>query len=84
MDKDTFDFGFTFADENEVFTDSVKYHTLAQEIDDLKSRIRKLDEMFLPFLQNLAKEPDKAMIKWPNRADVVNKQIAKMKQITNI
>jgi predicted nucleic acid-binding Zn-ribbon protein len=84
MDKDTFDFGFTFADENEVITDSVKYNSLTQEIDDLKSRIRKLDEMFLPFLQNLAKEPDKAMIKWPNRADVVNKQIAKMKQITNI
>jgi len=83
MSKDTIteidedqDFGFTFVD-GETLTD-------ASEVEDLKKRIRELKKMFLPLLQNLNKNPEKDMIKWPNRKELLDKQIKKLLQITDI
>jgi hypothetical protein len=82
--KDVFDFGFTFADEAEVIVDNDRYRDLQKQVSDLRNRIDLLKSMFVPFLENLAKEPDKAMIKWPNRSEVVTKQLDKLRQITDI
>lgn len=78
------DFGFTLAEETEIVVETVQYSSLKEEVEDLRMRIAALNKMFLPFLENLSKDPSKTMIKWPNRAEVVNKQIVKLKQLTNI
>ena len=45
------------------------------------NKISKLEEEILPFLENLKKDPEKTMLRWPNRAEVVDKQIQKIKDI---
>ena len=76
------DFGFTFADEEEI-TKPV-YSSLNEQVDDLKKRLHAIEQMFMPLLENLARDPDKTMIKWPNRKQVIDKQISRLKSLTNV
>jgi hypothetical protein len=78
------DFGFTFSNEDDIVTENIEYASLQEQVDDLKQRLQALNKIFLPLLENLAKDPDKPMIKWPNRKDVIDKQIAKLKSITKV
>lgn len=70
------DFGFTFVDGSELPTET--------DLIDLQNRIRELRDMFLPLLQNLNKNPEKDMIKWPNRKELLDKQIKKLLELTNL
>jgi hypothetical protein len=81
---DSNDFGFTFSDEEEIITSNTNYASLNEEVDDLKQRLQALQKIFLPLLENLAKDSDKPMIKWPNRKETIDKQIKKLKQLTNV
>ena len=81
---DSNDFGFTFSDEEEIITTNTEYASLQDQVDDLKQRLHALQKIFLPLLENLAKDPDKPMIKWPNRKEIIDKQIKKLKSITNV
>lgn len=77
---ETNDFGFTFHDEEEIVTSS----GVTDEVEVLKTRLRTIRKNYLPLLQHLAKDPDKPMIKWPNRKDVLDKQIKKMIELTEV
>lgn len=79
---DSNDFGFTFTNEEEI-TEPI-YSSKDEEIDDLKQRLHALQKTFLPFLQNLAKDPSKPMIKWPGREEVLKKQIDRLLKITDV
>jgi len=74
------DFGFTFHDEEEIVTSS----GVTDEVEVLKEKLRTIRKTYLPLLQHLAKDPDKPMIKWPNRKDILDKQIKKMIDLTNV
>ena len=78
------DFGFTFSNEDDIITSNVEYASLQEQVDDLKQRLQALNKIFMPLLENLAKDPDKPMIKWPNRKEVIDKQIARLKLITKV
>lgn len=77
---DSNDFGFTFHDEEEIVTSS----GVPDEVEVLKNRLRTVRKTYLPLLQHLAKDPDKPMIKWPNRKDILDKQIKKMLELTEV
>lgn len=77
---DSNDFGFTFHDEDEIVSSS----GVTDEVEVLKNRLRTLRKTYLPLLQHLAKDPDKPMIKWPNRKDILDKQIKKMIELTEV
>lgn len=81
---DSNDFGFTFSDEEEIINTNTEYATLQEQVDDFRQRLHALQKIFLPLLENLAKDADKPMIKWPNRKDIIDKQIKKLKSITNV
>jgi hypothetical protein len=81
---DNNDFGFTFSNEDDIITSNVEYTSLQEQVDDLKQRLQALNKIFLPLLENLAKDSDKPMIKWPNRKEVIDKQIARLKLITKV
>lgn len=76
------DFGFTAVDEEEIITTNTTYSSLNEEVDDLRKRLQACEKIFLPLLQNLAKDADKPMIKWPNRGEVIKKQIDNLLKIT--
>jgi hypothetical protein len=77
---ETNDFGFSFSHESEIV--STELDALNREILDLKSRLKQVHDIFLPLLLNLSKDPEKPMIKWPNRLEVIQKQIVKLKDLT--
>jgi hypothetical protein len=78
----THDFGFTFTSEEEV--SSPVYESAAQEVEDLKQRLRAINKIYMPFLENLNRDPEKAFIKWPDRKEILDKQILKLKNLTNV
>ena len=77
---DSSDFGFSFHDEEEIVTSS----GVTDEVEVLKTKLRTIRKTYLPLLQHLAKDPDKPMIKWPNRKDILDQQIKKMIELTDI
>lgn len=84
VDDDAYDFGFSFSDEEEIVSTNTEYASLNEQVDDLKMRLQALNKIFMPLLENLAKDPDKPMIKWPNRKEIIEKQMKKLKQITSV
>ena len=78
------DFGFTFANEEEIIETNKEYSSLQEEVDDLKQRLEAVNKIFMPLLINLAKDPDKPMIKWPNRKDIIDKQMKKLVTLTKV
>ena len=60
------------------------YPLTQEEVDDLKKRLQAVQKIFMPLLENLARDPDKQMIRWPNRKDVLEKQMKKLKSLTNV
>lgn len=78
------DFGFTFAHEEDIVETNREYSSLQEQVDDLKQRLHAVNKIFMPLLENLAKDPDKPMIKWPNRKEVIDKQIKKLGTLTKV
>ena len=51
--------------------------------DKWSTRMNEVEGLILPLLQNLAKDGDKReWIRWPNRTDILNSQIDKIKSVT--
>ena len=63
---------------------------IIDEVDERKKVIveaynagmKEVESLILPLLYNLLKNPDKEYIKWSNRTEMVNKQIAKITAVT--
>ena len=72
------DFGFTAMDADElasVDTKIVEKTTTANEV------IEHMDNFIRPLLENLMKDSDKDYIYWPNRSEMIKKQIDKLNLI---
>ena len=71
------DFGFSFVDED--------VEELKQESDEnIKIIQKRLDDLYMaiePFLDNLASNPEKSTIYWPNRVDKIKKFKEKLRNI---
>jgi hypothetical protein len=79
MSNDTYDFGFTFHDESEIEEKIqevvIEQNTIAQD------KLNRICAIVVPFMENLTRDPDKVMIRWPNRAEIVQKQLNKILSI---
>ena len=47
-----------------------------------KDKLLKVENMIVPLLNNLMKNPEKEYIKWPNRVEKIQAQIQKIMEIT--
>lgn len=80
-DKDlTDDFGFSFGNEDDIAAQALA--PASDEISDLKNRLAAIRKIYLPLLQNLSKNADQPIIKWPDRGPVLKKQIDKLTMLT--
>lgn len=68
------DFGFTAIDYDPVVDMQVG--------TELKNKLQELENLILPLLQNLQKNPEKPTIHWPNRKETIQRQIDKILAIT--
>lgn len=73
IEEDDFDFGFT--------TEQDTTPALAESLNDYKSRMERMYKAVLPLLNNLEKNPDQEMIKWPNRDKKIKEFKLKLKNI---
>jgi len=71
------DFGFTFGEETDLTP-------ITNEVDDLKQRLQAVRKIYLPLLENLAKNDEQPIIKWPNRGPVLKKHMDKLKKLTDV
>ena len=82
------DFGFTAVDSDDLLKIDEKVSKTAASseenpelVDVLSAKVDKLDNFIRPLLENLAKDSDKDYIYWPNRIDIVRKQIDNLNSI---
>ena len=73
------DFGFSSESEEE-------FNALVAEkdntVEDYKKRLADVEKIILPFLNKLLKTADQPVIKWPNRAPIIEDQIKKILKLT--
>ena len=81
MSNDVYDFGFTFHDESEI-DEQIKSSVSATE-KTYQAKLQMVQDIVVPFMENLMKDPEKVMIRWPNRKEVVEKQLKKILAIVN-
>jgi hypothetical protein len=74
------DFGFTFGNEDDIVAEAIA--PVSDEITDLKKRLEAVRKIYLPLLENLAKNSDQPIIKWPNRGPMLKKQMDKLMMLT--
>lgn len=49
---------------------------------EAKGKLKEVETLILPLLYNLQKNPDKEYIHWPNRKDIIQKQIDRILEVT--
>ena len=49
---------------------------------DVATKLRDVEDLVLPLLYNLQKDPEKEYIHWPNRTAIIDKQIERIKAVT--
>lgn len=74
MDPNTFDFGFTLVDEDEleaVQNATTVVESTVQELATVQDRLDAMFNMIQPLLNNLASGTDKDYIYWPSNVRLV-------------
>jgi len=49
---------------------------------DVVAKLKQVEDLILPLLYNLQKNPEKDYIHWPNRTAIIDKQVEKIKSVT--
>ena len=74
MSEEIFDFGFTLVDEDELDTVQEIEQKVSETSSTAEATQDKLDKLFgaiQPLLNNLKANPEKELIKWPNRLEKI-------------
>ena len=74
MSEELFDFGFTFANEDELEVVQQAHQTNQLNTSAVISTQEKLDKLYnaiSPLLNNLKRNPEKEYILWPNRLEKI-------------
>ena len=74
MAEEIFDFGFTLVDEDELDTVQEIEQKVSESSTTAEQTQDKLDKLFSaiqPLLNNLKANPEKELIKWPNRLEKI-------------
>ena len=82
-----YDFGFTGVDESEIKQDVLqaldeKHQALTEKEEELARKIKVLESIIVPLLNNLIKTADKAYIHWPNRKEKCQEMLEKVLKTT--
>ena len=80
------DFGCTAVDETEYekAQDELKKESYQKDItvEQYKEKLSELEKLIMPFLTNLYKSREQAYIHWPNRGNLLEKQMQRVLKLT--
>jgi hypothetical protein len=82
-----YDFGFTGVDEHEIKHDVLKElnnttQALTAKEEELAHKIKVLESIIVPLLNNLIKTAEKEYIYWPNRTEKCQEMLDKVLRTT--
>jgi hypothetical protein len=82
-----YDFGFTGVDEHEIKHDvlrelDAKGQALTAKEEELAHKIKVLESIIVPLLNNLIKTAEKDYIYWPNRTEKCQEMLDKVLRTT--
>jgi hypothetical protein len=82
-----FDFGFTGVDEHEIKHDvlqelNAKDEALSAKESELADKVKTLEAIIVPLLNNLIKTADREYIYWPNRKERCEEMLKKVLNTT--
>lgn len=66
---------------SESATDTSRVVDFAQEDWLTQSKLNQVADTIIPFLESLKRDPEKIMIRWPNRANIIDEHLNKIKNI---
>jgi len=87
MSRETDDFGFSMVDETELRNQEYekeledKLQTVDSTASDYKKRLIQTRQLVMPLLQGLTRDPHKAGLLWPKRAEKVKALIRELDKI---
>ncbi len=89
IDNVTDDFGFSFENENPISDFSIDEYLLTQaeviklrkDVETYRSANRDIIKRITILMNNLKKNPDKPMIKWPDRVATIDKFLKEINEI---
>ena len=73
------DFGFSTESEEDF---QAVIAEKDETVEEYKQRLQQVEKIILPFLTKLLKTADQPVIRWPNRKEVLEKQIEKILTLT--
>ena len=73
------DFGFSTESEEDF---QAVIAEKDETVEEYKQRLTQVEKIVLPFLTKLLQTSDQPIIKWPNRKEVLEKQIQKILELT--
>lgn len=73
------DFGFT-AEDNSDYESIIAQKE--ESVEEYKQRLEQVEKIILPFLTKLLKTADQPVIRWPNRAKILEENIQKIINLT--
>lgn len=82
--NDDFDFGFSLVDETELEAVQEAQQAIATTTKVASATTEKIDKLYnmvLPLLNNLAKNPEKEYIYWPNRVEKIEAFRDKLREV---
>jgi hypothetical protein len=75
-----FDFGFTGVDESEIKRDVLQELSVKEQ--ELALKVKTLEAIIVPLLNNLIKTADKEYIYWPDRKEKCQEMLEKVLKTT--
>lgn len=79
-----FDFGFSAVSEDELETyqkAEKRVKEVEKQLESVDSRAEEMYNAIIPLLDNLRKNPEKEIIRWPNREERINEFAEMLKEI---
>jgi len=65
----------------EIILNQIEEKVLAEKTNS-KEKMLKVENLIIPLLTNLMKNPEKEFIKWPNRVEKIQAQVQKIIEVT--
>jgi hypothetical protein len=82
MDDFDNDFGFTTVDTDEIMRYNEPINEARdRELEEANRRLEKMYSTILKLLENLSKNPEQELIKWPNRVEKISQFKLKLNRI---
>ncbi len=76
------DFGFTTVDTEEIMRYNEPINEARdRELEEANRRLEKMYSTILKLLENLSKNPEQELIKWPNRVEKIGQFKLKLNRI---